>query len=45
MTIYGEGTWKFQAFDGCPAYFTNKPPNWFHRAVQRLFMGFRWTKE
>jgi hypothetical protein len=40
----GNGDWKLEAVVGCPAFYTNSPPCWFHRLMQRLFFGFRWTK-
>lgn len=41
----GKNDWKLMAVDGCPAFYTNKPPNWFHRFMQRIFFGFRWTRD
>jgi hypothetical protein len=44
MNIHGKGSWRFQAFDGCLALWTNTPPHWFHRWAQRIMFGFRWDK-
>jgi hypothetical protein len=45
MNLYRGGAWKCQAFKDSPAFFTNKPPCRFHRFMQWLFFGFRWTRE
>jgi hypothetical protein len=41
----GKGDWKLVAFEDCPAFYTSKPPSWFHRLMQRLLLGFKWTRE
>jgi hypothetical protein len=38
-------SWKFKPFEDCPAIFTSKPPFWFHRLMQRVLLGFKWTRE
>ncbi len=45
MNIHGKGTWKLEPFEGCLSFYTNTPPSWFHRVMQRLILGFRWTRE
>jgi hypothetical protein len=40
----GKEDWRFKAFADCPALYTSQPPCWFHRVMQRLFFGFRWTR-
>lgn len=40
-----KGSWRFQAFEGCLSLYTNTPPCWFHRQLQRLLFGFRWSRE
>jgi hypothetical protein len=45
MTIIEGSAWKLVAVDGCPAFYTDRPPCWFHRFMQRWLLGFKWTKE
>lgn len=38
--------WKLEPFRGSSfGLFFAKPPNLFHRIVQRLVFGFRWVKQ
>lgn len=43
--MFRGGSWRFKAFADCPAIYSSKPPNWFHRFMQRALFGFRWTRE
>lgn len=46
MNRYEPGRmWRFQPFADCPALYTSNPPNWFHRFMQRLLLGIKWTRE
>lgn len=44
MNLHGDGSWRFLAFKGCLAIWTDTPPCRFHRWTQRIVFGFRWDK-
>lgn len=38
--------WKLTPFPGDHfGLFFSRPPNLFHRLMQRLILGFKWTRE
>lgn len=45
MNVFGGGAWKLTVCADAPALYTDRPPCWFHRAMQRLILGFRWSRE
>jgi hypothetical protein len=46
VNLHGEnGGWRFKPFEDCPAMYTTKPPNRFHRWMWFLLMGVRWEKQ
>jgi hypothetical protein len=45
MNLHRGGAWKLKPFADCPAMYTSYPPNWFHRLMARVLLGWRWERE
>jgi hypothetical protein len=45
MNLYKKAAWKCRPFIDGPTFYTNNPPCWIHRLLQRCFFGFRWSRE
>lgn len=42
--MFGPGMWQFKPFEDGPTFYTEKPPCRFHRFMQWLAFGFRWSR-